>query len=213
MRIVSVNVSMPREITVGDRTVVTGIFKEPAPGAVVLTDTNLEGDGQADRVNHGGPSKAVYAYPYEHYAYWSEELGRDDFEFGQFGENLTVEGLLESELRLGDVLEIGDAALQVAQARIPCFKLGIRMGARDFPKRFLDSGLSGFYLRILRGGTLRAGDEVRFGERGVGTPTVRQLLDMTHRRRGEPDPALARAALDLGWLSREWVPALEKLLR
>lgn len=104
----------------------TGIFKEPVKGRVRLRVTNLEGDGQADSENHGGIYKAVYAYPIEHYEFWKRELARDDFPFGQFGENFTVRGMLEHTTHIGDVFRVGGALVQVTQPRAPCFKLGLR---------------------------------------------------------------------------------------
>src|SRR3954447_19020325 len=127
MRVVSVNVSLPRLIESRGGAVSTSIFKEPAGGRVLVRRLSLAGDWQADLRYHGGLNKAVYAYPLEHYARWARELGRDDLRPGQFGENLTVEGLTENTVRLGDVLRIGTARLQVTQPRQPCFKLGIRM--------------------------------------------------------------------------------------
>src|SRR3954447_6030789 len=144
MRVVSVNVSLPRLIESRGGAVSTSIFKEPAHGRVLVRRLSLEGDWQADLRYHGGLNKAVYAYPLEHYAPWSQELGRDDLRPGQFGENLTVEGLTEDTARLGDVLRVGGGMRQVTQPRYPCFKLGIKMGAPSFPRRFLASGRTGF---------------------------------------------------------------------
>lgn len=160
MKLISVNVSKPKEIAAGGRTVSTGIFKAPVAGRVRVGRLNLEGDGQADLRVHGGPDKAVYAYPFEHYDYWQRELGRSDLAFGRFGENLTVEGMLEDEVRIGDVFRVGSALLQISQPRSPCFKLGIRMGSSRFPKRFLAAGRPGFYLRVLEEGEVAAGDSI-----------------------------------------------------
>ena len=160
MKLISVNVSRPKEIAARGRTVTTGIFKEAVAGRVRLGRLNLEGDGQADLRVHGGPNKAVYAYPSEHYDYWKRELGRSNLVFGQFGENLTVEGMLESEVHLGDVFKVGSAVVQVSQPRSPCYKLGIRMGSSGFPKLFLASGRPGFYLRVLEEGEVGAGDPI-----------------------------------------------------
>ena len=139
MRLLSVNVSQAKEVPYQGKTVTTGIFKEPVGGRVMLRSLNLEGDGQADRNVHGGINKAVYAYPNEHYEYWSRELGRTDFTFGQFGENFTVSGMLEDAVRIGDVFRIGSALVEVTQPRAPCFKLGIRMGMESFPTTFMSS--------------------------------------------------------------------------
>ena len=160
MKLLSVNVSLPQEIRVNGQTVRTGIFKRPVEGRVRLGKLNLEGDAQGDLSVHGGPDKAVYAYAFEHYAYWTEKLGRHDLAPGQFGENFTVEGMTEDEIFLGDVFRIGEALLEVSQPRLPCFKLGLKMGDSKFPKQFLASGRLGFYLRVLEEGAVGAGDEI-----------------------------------------------------
>ena len=170
MRLLSVNVSPPKEVLHGSETVETGIFKEPVAGRVMLRELNLDGDGQADLINHGGVHQAVYAYPIEHYDYWRRELGREDFGFGQFGENFTVEGMPEDEVHIGDVFRVGgDALVEVSQPRTPCFKLGIRMGLPRFPKLFLKSGRIGFFLRVLEEGEVGAGDA---GERVARPPSA-----------------------------------------
>lgn len=134
MKLLSVNVSLPREVVRGGATVETGIFKEPVAGRVMLRNTNLDGDGQAGLTNHGGVHRAAYAYSIENYEYWRRELGRNDFVFGQFGENFTVEGMIEDDVNVGDLFRVGAATVEVSQPRPPCFKLGIKMGMPRFPK-------------------------------------------------------------------------------
>jgi MOSC domain-containing protein YiiM len=207
MRLLSVNVSTPIQLQYAGRVIGTGIFKKPVSGAVRLASHNLDGDRQADYRVHGGPDKAVYAYPHEHYAYWAEELGRDDFEFGQFGENFTVERMLEDTVCIGDVYGVGDALLQVTQPRAPCYKLGMKMGLPEFPKIFLASGRSGFYLRVLREGTVEAGQAVVPLERDPHGFTVREVQALAFS--GAPGPDRLKAALALPALSKEW----RKLLR
>src|SRR5689334_24132758 len=160
MRVISVNVGRPRQITVGDQVVTTGIFKEAVAERVAVRRLNLDGDGQADLRVHGGAAKAVYAYPAEHYPYWRTQYPDLALPWGMFGENLTVSGLLETDLHIGDRLQIGSAQLLVTQPRIPCYKLGIRFGRGDIEKRFLKSGLSGFYLAVLEEGEVSAGDSI-----------------------------------------------------
>lgn len=160
MRLVSLNTGMPRTIEGPNGSVTTGIFKSPVSGRITLRRHNLDGDGQADLRYHGGEHKAVYAYPYEHYAYWRERLNRDDFTFGQFGENLTTEGLLETEVHIGNIYRIGTASIQVTQPRQPCHKLGIRMGRSEIVKEFLESERSGIYFRVVEEGELAAGDPI-----------------------------------------------------
>ena len=141
MQVLSVNVSLPKEVASQGKLVSTGIFKVPVSGRVIVRQLGLEGDGQADRRVHGGIDMAVYAYPVEHYGFWEQVLGRGPMPKGQFGENLTVQGLVEDGVRVGDIYRIGDTLMQVTQPRIPCYKLALKMNAgADFPARFLESG-------------------------------------------------------------------------
>lgn len=160
MKLRSVNVSGLRQVMHQGELVSTGIFKRPVTGPVFVGSIQMAGDKQADLVNHGGADKAVYGYPWEHYGRWAAELERNDFEPGQFGENLTTEGVLESELSVGDRLRIGTVLLEVSQPRMPCFKLNIRMKSPAFSKVFLKSGLVGFYFRVIEAGVLEAGDAI-----------------------------------------------------
>ena len=160
MKLLSVNVSLPKEITSKGRTVRTGIFKEPVEGRVKVKTLNIEGDGQADLVGHGGPFRAVYVYSFDNYAYWERELGRTDFSLGQFGENLTVEGMGDEEVHVGDVFRIGTALFHVTQPRVPCYKLAIKMGVEGFYNQILESGRLGFYFRVLEEGDVGAGDVI-----------------------------------------------------
>ena len=202
MRLLSVNVSLPKEIRYGSKTVETGIFKEPVERRISLRKLNLDGDGQADLENHGGPHRAAYAYPVENYGYWGRELGREDFSFGQFGENFTVEGMTEDDVHIGDVFRVGRALVEVSQPRPPCFKLGIKMGMPRFPKLFLASGRVGFYLRVLEEGEVGAGDAFeRVGADPEGM-TVREMSDLlffeSSNLRGA-ERALRIRALSPGW--------------
>lgn len=203
MRLLSVNVSLPKRAPHGGKkTVVTGIFKEPVAGRVMLRRLNLDGDGQADLENHGGPHRAAYAYPIENHDHWSRELGREGFAFGQFGENFTVRGMTEDDVRIGDVFRVGGALVEVSQPRPPCFKLGIRMGMLRFPKLFLASGRVGFYLRVLEEGEVGAGDAF---ERVEADPEGMTVREMNHLLFFEPENlegagrALRIRALSPGW--------------
>lgn len=209
MRLVSVNVSLPRPVEFRGQVVSTSIFKEPAVGRVAVRRLSLAGDWQADLRSHGGLNKAVYAYPLEHYAEWGPELGHDDLQPGQFGENLTVEGLTEETVRLGDAFRIGTTLLQVTQPRYPCFKLGIRMGDASFPRRFLASGRTGFYLRVLEEGELGVGDAVELVERSDGL-TVRELWHLVLVDKENVEGA--RRALQCPTLGPEWREPLEERL-
>ena len=211
MRLVSVNVSLPKLVEFRGQAVSTSIFKEPAAGRVLVRRQSLEGDWQADLRSHGGLNKAVYAYPHEHYAGWSRELGRDDLRPGQFGENLTLEGLTEETARLGDVFRVGGALLQVTQPRYPCFKLGVKMGDPLFPRRFLASGRTGPYLRVLQEGEVAAGDALEPVETSDAL-TVGGLWHLVLVDKGNVEGA--RRALRCPTLAREWrEPLEERLLR
>lgn len=158
MTLLSINVSPPKDVPFGNKTLTTGIYKEPIEGRVMLHTLNLEGDGQADLKAHGGIYKAAYVYAYDHYAFWSNELGRDDFTDGQFGENFTVQGMLDTDVTVGSIYQLGDARVQVTQPRVPCFKLAHKMGIPTFVKTFMQAKRTGFYLRVLEEGEVGAGD-------------------------------------------------------
>jgi MOSC domain-containing protein YiiM len=165
MKIISLNVARPRLAIYNGSSVSTGIFKEPVTGPVALRTLNLDGDRQADLAVHGGPYKAVYAYPAEHYEFWRRELPGTDLPWGMFGENFTTEGLFENELHIGDRLQIGSARIMVRQPRIPCYKLALKFRRNDILARFLRSGRSGFYFSVEQEGTVAAGDSFEFAGR------------------------------------------------
>lgn len=160
MQVLSVNVGLPREVEWRGHVTWTSIWKDPVEGPVRVRALNIDGDQQSDLEVHGGRNKAVYAYPSEHYEFWRQELKRPDLAWGAFGENLTIEGILEDEIRIGDRLQIGSVEFEVTQPRMPCFKLGIRFGRDDMVRRFVESGRSGLYLAVLREGTLGRGDAI-----------------------------------------------------
>src|SRR5215813_12670553 len=160
MKIISVNVGLHRTVQWKGEAVSTGIFKAPVSGRLPLRTLNFDGDRQADLSVHGGPDKAVYAYPAEHYAYWRRELPDMTLPWGMFGENLTTEGLQEDTLQIGDRFRIGSTEVVVTQPRLPCFKLGLRFGRDDIVKRFLVSGRMGFYFKVLAECEVAAGDPV-----------------------------------------------------
>jgi MOSC domain-containing protein YiiM len=204
--LVSVNVGRPRRVTHRGRSVRTGIFKEPVPGRVRVGRLNVEGDRQADLRVHGGVDKAVYAYPVEHYAAWQKELERDGFTYGQFGENLTVRGMLEDAVLVGDVYRVGTATLQVSQPRSPCFKLGIRMDSPGILRPFLESGRVGFYLRVLEEGEIGAGDRIELVSRDPGGISVREISALYHF--GSSDREALEKAARLASLAEGWRAAL-----
>jgi MOSC domain-containing protein YiiM len=172
MNVISVNTGTPRKVDAGGRRVRTSIWKTPREGRVAVNRLNLDGDKQSDLRVHGGPGKAVYIYPSEHYEYWRGELPDAELPWGAFGENLTTSGLLEDEIRIGDRIAIGSAEFQVTQSRQPCFKLGIRFGRADMLARFIASDRSGFYVSVAREGDVGSGDAIALVERAGHTLTV-----------------------------------------
>jgi len=177
MKLISVNVGLPREVTWHGRAVQTSIWKNPTEGPVHVATLNLDGDRQSDLSVHGGVDKAVYVYPSEHYSFWQSELPEADLVAGAFGENFTSEGLFENEVEIGDRLRVGTAEFIVTQPRMPCFKLGIRFARPDLVKRFLQSKRTGFYLAVQREGEVTAGDSIEFIERSGRGVTI---LDITN---------------------------------
>jgi MOSC domain-containing protein YiiM len=159
-KILSVNVSLPKEIDFEGQKVTTGIFKEPVEGRVMLRTLNLDGDKQADLTVHGGPDKAVYAYPIEHYEFWRKVFPNMEMPNGMFGENFTIEGLMENEVTIGDIFQIGSSKVVATQPRMPCYKLGVKFGRMDVLKKFLASGRSGIYFKVLEEGEVGAGDPI-----------------------------------------------------
>jgi MOSC domain-containing protein YiiM len=201
-RVLCVSVGQPREVVDGDQMVRTSIFKSPVTGRIPIRDNNLAGDRQSDLSVHGGPAKAVYAYPHEHYAFWREQLPAVDLQPGHFGENLTIEGVLEEDVHLGDRLKIGSAELVVTQPRLPCYKLGIRFGRPDMVRRFLASGRTGFYLAVAAEGDVAAGDTIEVLERHPAAVSIPELLRMYLAEDAEPDRV--REALAIPELSTSW---------
>ncbi len=202
MKIISLNVGRPRLVVWNGQTVSTGIYKAPAEGRVMLRALNLDGDRQADLSVHGGPAKAAYAYPSEHYGYWRDELPGAELPWGMFGENFTTEGLDESTVNVGDRFRVGAAELTVTQPRMPCYKLGIKFGRPDILKRFLASGRTGFYFSVQREGEVGAGDEIELIGRDGNGVTVADLLRLYVSGEGGLDTmrrAVAVEALPESW--------------
>jgi MOSC domain-containing protein YiiM len=175
-RVVSVNVGVPRNVLWNSRNVTTGIFKEPVAGRVRIRTLGLDGDTQADPTVHGGPKKAVYAYPSEHYEFWKRELNRTLMPWGMFGENLTTQGVLEQEVRVGDEYRIGSAKVVVTQPRFPCYKLGIKFGSMEMVSRFQTSGRSGFYLSVKEEGEVSIGDRIELIRSQKADPTIATIF-------------------------------------
>jgi MOSC domain-containing protein YiiM len=202
MQLLSVNVSPPKEVAYRGKTITTGIFKEPVHNRVMLRTLNLDGDGQADLVGHGGIWKAAYAYSIENYDYWKHKLGRDDFTYGQFGENFTVEGMLDDDIHVGDVFRLGDTLVEVTQPRVPCYKLGLKMGMPKFVKMFLASERVGFYFRVLEEGEVGPGDVIERVKVDSERMTVREIHHLLYF--DKENVAGARKALRIPALSPGW---------
>ena len=210
MKLVSVNVGLPREVDWRGRSVRTSIWKTPVAGRVGVRRLNLDGDQQSDLSVHGGAEKAVYVYPAEHYAYWRRELPGMDLPWGVFGENFTFEGLLEDGVKIGDRLQVGSAAFFVTQPRMPCYKLGIRFGREDMVKRFLQSGRTGFYLAVLREGEVGAGDAITVTERDAHDMPVAAITALYTR--DADNQTLLHRAIELPALPESWRDYFRKRL-
>jgi MOSC domain-containing protein YiiM len=210
MKIVSINVGRPRQISWQGQLVLTSIFKSPVTGRVRVSPHNVDGDEQSDLTVHGGVNKAVYVYPSEHYTFWKRELPDAELGWGNFGENLTTEGLLEDRVRIGDRLRIGSAEFIVTQPRMPCFKLGIRFNRADMVKRFHLSGRSGFYLSIVREGDVGADDEVAHVAGGDDSISVAAIFRLYTA--DAADRQLMQRATELPALSPSWREHFRKRL-
>ena len=178
MGVVSLSVGLPREVEWHGRTVLTSIFKAPVDRRLRVTTLNFEGDEQSDLSVHGGVDKAVYVYPSEQYEFWRRELPQADLPWGVFGENLTTEGLLEADIRIGDGFRVGSAEFVATQPRMPCYKLGIRFGRPDIVKRFLQSGRTGFYFAVTLEGEVGAGDPIELIARADEGLTVADVVNL-----------------------------------
>ena len=201
MQVISVNVGRPTDLSVGGRSVPSGIFKAPVHGSVRVRTLNLDGDGQADLTVHGGPDKAVYLYPSEHYPFWQQELGRQ-LEWGSLGENLTTAGITEENVYAGDQLQIGGVVLQVTQPRLPCFKLAAKFERDDIIEKFLNSRKTGFYTRVMHEGSLQAGDSILLLQRDPAQLSVQELAGLYFNKqapRAEIERALSVKALSKSW--------------
>ena len=176
MELVSVNVAVPKVVNINGKDVLTGIYKTPVQEATWVKLLGVDGDNQADKKVHGGPHQTVYCYPSEHYDFWQGTLSQKDLSAATFGENFTTFGLNESNLFIGDVFQIGEAAFQVTMPRIPCFKLVHKLGDKTMIKQFLHSGRSGFYCRVLKEGKVKAGDAINMVNRDQQAISVHTAL-------------------------------------
>src|SRR5262245_30690895 len=202
MKLISVNVGLPREVAWQGKTVRTGIFKDPIDGPVMLRTLNLDGDRQADLSVHGGVSKAVYAYPVEHYEFWKSELPGMTLPYGMFGDNFTTEGLSEETTNIGDRFRLGGAEVMVTEPRMPCYKLGLKFGRADMLKRFLASRRTGFYFAVLKEGEVQAGaaiELVRRDTHGITVAAITRLYAF-----GKDDLTMLRRVVEVEALPESW---------
>jgi len=205
MKLLSVNVGLPRAVTWHGIDVTTAIYKSPVSGRTALRKLNLDGDRQADLSVHGGEDKAVYFYPLAHYSYWKKELPGRDLPLGVFGENFTVDSFDEKSIRIGDRFSVGSAEVVVTQPRLPCYKLGIRFQADDMVKRFFLAGLTGFYVSVTREGEVGASDEIKQIDRdpeGVPVSEITRLYAL--KRYDDADVAALHSALRARALPVSW---------
>ena len=211
MKLISLNVALPRIVEYNGGPVATGIFKEPVQGPVMLRTLNLDGDRQADLSVHGGPSKAVYGYPSEHYEFWKREFPDMDLPYGMFGENFTTEGMFETGVNVGDRFRVGAAELMVTEPRQPCYKLGIKFGRADIIRKFLQSRRSGFYLAVLKEGEVEAGDEIELISRDQNSIAI---SDITRLYAFEKDDLeTMRRAVKVEALPESWRKSFQKQIQ
>ena len=209
--LVSVNVGMPREVEWQGRVVLTGIWKDAMPGPRLVRRLNVDGDGQGDRAGHGGEQRAVYVYQLGSYDHWRDQLRRDDFVHGQFGENFTVDGLGDDEVCIGDRYRIGSATFEVTQPRVTCYRIGIRMNEPRMAALLTGQGRPGFYLRVLDEGIVEAGDDIVRVAEGPEQMTVASINALLYVDR-RPDPDSLERALRIPALSPGWRESLTALL-
>jgi ferredoxin-NADP reductase/MOSC domain-containing protein YiiM/ferredoxin len=200
--LLSVNVGMPKDVLWKGKTVFTGVFKDPVAGPRRARKLNIDGDGQGDRAGHGGEQRAVFVYQIDSYRYWERELGRNDFAYGQFGENFTVDGLGDDEVCIGDRYQIGDAIFEVTQPRVTCYRVGIRMNDPRIPALLVSHHRPGFYFRVLEEGEVQAGDEIiklSSGPEQMPVAEIDALLYLPGHARQQLLRALRIPALSAGW--------------
>ena len=216
MKVLSINVGLPRKVLFNGQIVTTAIFKDPVKGPITLRKLNLDGDKQADLAVHGGVDKAVYSYPAEHYDYWRKQFPSMDLVWGMFGENFTTEGLMEDSVNIGDQFQIGSAKLVATQPRMPCYKLGVRFGRMEVIRQFMASGRPGIYFRVLEEGEVEAGDKIRTIRKDKNNVTVKDIVCLYITRDHIDIETMRRAtkirALPEGW-RYEFKQRIEQLER
>tara|TARA_B100000886_G_scaffold102164_2_gene67865 strand:- start:2585 stop:3244 length:660 start_codon:yes stop_codon:yes gene_type:complete len=201
MKVLSINISEPKKITFNGKELITSIYKMPINKEVEVGQLGIEGDRQADLQVHGGYDKAVYAYSHSHYSHWSEIMKKSYEEFGLVGENLTIDNFDESAVFIGDEYKIGTTLLQISQPRIPCYKIGIKMNSREFPKLFSQSGLLGSYMRVIEVGKMKIGDSVELSRRDNDSMSIFEISQLLFVDIKNIESM--KKAIDLKYLSEE----------
>ena len=205
MKILSLNVGLPRKVLFNGQIITTAIFKDPVKGPIMVRKLNLDGDKQADLTVHGGMDKAVYSYPAEHYDYWRKQFPNMDLTWGMFGENFTTEGLMEDAVNVGDQFQIGSATKLVAtQPRMPCYKLGVRFGRMDVIRRFMASGRPGIYFKVLQEGGVETGDEIKIIRRDKNNVTVKDIVSLYIAKDNIDNIETMRRAIKIETLPEGW---------
>ncbi|MEO8447239.1 MAG: MOSC domain-containing protein [bacterium] len=199
MKLLSINTGLPKDFQWQGKTISTSIFKSPVNRSCKVKFLNIEGDKQADLVDHGGIDKAVYSYDYKYYPYWKKTLARNDWEYGMFGENLTTQGLTDDKVRIGNIYRIGSAMLRAVQPRFPCFKLEIRFGRDDMIKKFYDSKRFGTYFRVEQEGNININDKIELIEESKETVTIQDVVNCKVHK-GKDQSKLKKI------LSSQWLP-------
>lgn len=212
MQLLSINVSKKKTIPYGKREIETGIFKTPVASPVRVLPDHLEGDEQADLKNHGGFSKAVYAYGFQHYSYWQTQLDRNVLPYGSFGENLTLSILDEAEIHIGDTFQLGEAVLSVTQPRVPCFKLGLKFDLSNMPKLFSQSLRTGLYLSVIESGDISVGDRFELIQKQQNSVSIKDLFNAYFHQDKKEASIILEQALQVEGLSPEWRAQIEKYL-
>lgn len=211
MQIISINTSVLKEVAYQDKTILTGIFKKPINGPVLVEKLNLVSDKQADLENHGGEHKAVYAFSEHHYPYWREALNSQELSSGAFGENLTISHLDEAKIQLGDQYQVGNCILEVSQPRVPCFKLGLALDNKQAPKLFTQHFRTGVYFRVLEEGSIQIGDELTLIKRVPNSVSIHDLFKAKFDKGFDGADDVITRAYKLDCISPEWREKIVKL--
>jgi len=204
MKVLSLNVGLPRRVLFNGQTITTAIFKDPVKGPIMLRKLNLDGDKQADLTVHGGLDKALYSYPAEHYDFWRKQFPNMDLMWGMFGENFTTEGLLEDAVNVGDQFQIGSAKLVATQPRMPCYKLGVRFGRMDVIRKFMTSGRPGIYFKVLTEGEIKTGDKIKLIKRDKNNVTVKDIVTLYITKNNTDNIETMRRATKIRDLPEGW---------